>query len=45
MARRYKEFGIIQNLNNEYSIKSLCEIMNVSKSGYYKWLKNKDKLN
>lgn len=26
-------------------MKSLCECMNVSRSGYYKWLKNKDILN
>ena len=32
-------------LNNDYSVKSLCEVMNISRSGYYKWLKNKDKLN
>ena len=29
----------------EYSIKSLCFVMNVSRSGYYKWLKNKELLN
>ena len=32
-------------LSKEYSIKSLCQIMNVSRSGYYKWLNNKNKLN
>ena len=32
-------------LNEEYNLKSLCEIMKVSRSGYYKWLKNKDILN
>ena len=32
-------------LKDEYNIKSLCEYMNISRSGYYKWLKNKDKLN
>ena len=26
-------------------MKSLCEYMKVSRSGYYKWLKNKDILN
>ena len=26
-------------------MKSLCEILKVSRSGYYKWLKNKDVLN
>ena len=32
-------------LSNDYNIKSLCEILKVSRSGYYKWLKNKDVLN
>lgn len=38
-------FEIIELLSKEYSIKSLCEIMNISRSGYYKWLKNKNILN
>lgn len=33
------------NLSSHYNIKSLCETMSVSRSGYYKWLKIKDKLN
>ena len=32
-------------MGKEFSIKSLCEVMNISRSGYYKWLKNKDVLN
>ena len=32
-------------LSKEYNIKSLCEILKVSRSGYYKWLKNKGVLN
>ena len=28
-----------------YSIKSLCEVMNISRSGYYKWINSKDVLN
>ena len=32
-------------MSEEFNIKSLCEYMNVSRSGYYKWLKHKDKLN
>ena len=32
-------------MSNEYSIKPLCEVMNISRSGYYKWLKTKDILN
>ena len=32
-------------LSKEYNVKSLCLIMKVSRSGYYKWLKNKNVLN
>ena len=32
-------------LSKEYSVKSLCDVMNISRSGYYKWLKTKDILN
>ena len=32
-------------LSKEYSVKSLCDVMNISRSGYYKWLKTKDVLN
>ncbi len=39
------EFEIVETLSKDYSIKSLCDIMNISRSGYYKWLKNKDILN
>lgn len=39
------EFEIIKTLSKEYSVKSLCDVMNVSRSGYYKWFKNKDILN
>lgn len=39
------KYEIIELLSKEYSIKSLCEIMKVSRSEYYKWLKNKDILN
>lgn len=27
---------------NEFSVKKMCEVLEVSRSGYYKWLKNKD---
>ena len=40
-----KEFEIVEILSKEYSVKSLCEVMNISRSGYYKWLKTKDTLN
>lgn len=39
------KFEIVLKLSKEYNIKSLCEYMNISRSGYYKWLRNKDKLN
>ena len=39
------EFEIIETLSKEYSVKSLCETMNVSRSGYYKWIKTKNILN
>lgn len=39
------KFEIIEMLSKEYNIKSLCLVMKVSRSGYYKWLKNKDILN
>ena len=39
------KYEIIELLGKEYNIKSLCEILKVSRSGYYKWLKNKDLLN
>ena len=42
---KQKEFEIVKTLSKEYSIKSLCEVMNISRSGYYKWLKTKDILN
>ena len=32
-------------LSKEYSIESLCYLINVSRSGYYKWLKRKGILN
>ena len=36
---------MIELLSKEYNVKSLCLIMKVSRSGYYKWIKDKDKLN
>ena len=39
------KYEIIGLLIKEYNIKSLCLILKVSRSGYYKWLKNKDILN
>ena len=39
------KYEIIELLSKEYNIKSLCLIMKVSRSGYYKWFKNKDILN
>ena len=42
---KQKEFEIVKLLSKDFSIKSLCEVMNISRSGYYKWLKTKDILN
>ena len=39
------EFEIVEILGKEFSIKSLCKVMNISRSGYYKWIKSKDILN
>lgn len=39
------EFEIVEKLSVEYSIKSLCEVMSISKSGYYKWLNRKNNPN
>ena len=39
------KYEIIELLSKEFNIKSLCLIMKVSRSGYYKWLKNKENLN
>ena len=36
-----EEFEIIKILSHEYSVKTLCKVMEVSKSGYYKWLNRK----
>jgi transposase InsO family protein len=40
-----KEYEIIETLSDEYNIKFLCKMLEVSRSGYYKWLQRKDKLN
>ncbi len=42
---KQKEFEIVEILSIKFSIKSLCEVMKISRSGYYKWLKTKDILN
>lgn len=45
--KRYKVINKIKNIyanDNPYSVENLCSILNVSKSGYYRWLKiNKEK--
>lgn len=35
-------FQVIFELRKTYQVKFLCNILKVSKSGYYKWLKNKE---
>lgn len=27
---------------NEFPVKKMCQVFNVSRSGYYKWFKNRD---
>ncbi len=44
IAKKF-EFEIVEKLSAEFSIKSLCDCMNISRSGYYKWIKTKDILN
>ena len=34
-----EEFEIVDILCREYSVKALCEVMGISRSGYYKWKK------
>ena len=29
---------------NRYTVKLMCKVLKISESGYYRWLKNKDKL-
>lgn len=36
-----KEYEIVETLSREFNIKSVCMVMNVSRSGYYKWLNRK----
>ena len=31
-------------LKEKYPVRFLCDILKVSESGYYKWLKNKDNI-
>lgn len=40
-----KEYEIVEDLSREFNIISLCFVMNISRSGYYKWLNRKNKLN
>lgn len=40
-----KEYEIVETLSREFNIKSLCIVMNVSRSGYYKWLNRKGIIN
>lgn len=41
----HAEYEIIEFLSCKYNIKSLCVCMKASKSGYYKWINRKGKLN
>ncbi len=37
------KFGIIYRLRNQYPIQELCQLLGVSRSGYYKWLNRQTK--
>jgi putative transposase len=40
----HKKFAIIQEMAGSYgSIQQLCEIAGVSRSGYYKWIKQQER--
>lgn len=36
------KFRVVYRFNDKYPISDLCDLLNVSRSGYYKWLKIKD---
>ncbi|MBP1154853.1 transposase [Paenibacillus sp. PvR052] len=40
--QRTNEYIIIEQLSPSYSVTLLCELAGVSRSGYYKWLQNKE---
>ncbi len=33
------KFEIVETLSKEFNVRALCRVMNISRSGYYKWLK------
>ena len=39
------EYEIVDKLSTEIPVATLCEIMSVNRSGYYKWKSRKGKLN
>ena len=34
------DYEIIDLLSDKYSVVDLCDIMDINRSGYYKWIKN-----
>lgn len=40
--KRSNEYIIIEQLSSRYNITLLCHLADVSRSGYYKWLRNRD---
>jgi len=40
-----KEFEVINTLRSRYPVKFLCKVVDVNRSGYYKWSKRKGKPN
>ena len=44
-VKSFELFQFIKNHAKKFRVKNYCIILNVSESGYYKWLKSKDKPN
>ena len=36
-------YVFIENNKNKWTVKSICKVLGVSESGYYRYIKNKDK--
>lgn len=39
------KYRVIERFRDKYSMKAMCELFEVSRSGYYAWRNRKDKLN
>ena len=38
-----ERYQLILENKNRYHVKTMCKVLKISESGYYRWLKNKDK--